>query len=98
MVGKRSPWLESVQSYTGSWQSRSPIIIQADRESVHDTFAKVYGEVRAAGGKKSIFPLRNDGPFDREEPEQIYEFDSSDSGGVSGNGDTFFRYVPFPSW
>ena len=24
----------------------APIIIQADRESVHDTFAKVYGEVR----------------------------------------------------
>ncbi len=32
-----------------------PIIIQADRQSVHDTFAKVYGEVRAAGGKDIHF-------------------------------------------
>jgi biopolymer transport protein ExbD len=32
-----------------------PIIIQADRQSVHDMFAKVYGEVRAAGGKDIHF-------------------------------------------
>ena len=33
----------------------APIIIQADRESMHDTFAKVYGEVKAAGGKNIHF-------------------------------------------
>ena len=36
----------------------APIIIQADRESVHDTFAKVYGEVRAAGGKEIHFSTK----------------------------------------
>ena len=35
-----------------------PIIIQADRESIHDTFAKVYGEVKAAGGKDIHFATR----------------------------------------
>ncbi len=32
-----------------------PIIIQADRQSIHDTFAKVYGEVKAAGGEEIHF-------------------------------------------
>lgn len=32
-----------------------PIIIQADRDSLHDTFAKVYGEVKAAGGEEIHF-------------------------------------------
>tara|TARA_B100000963_G_scaffold353875_2_gene369343 strand:+ start:764 stop:1165 length:402 start_codon:yes stop_codon:yes gene_type:complete len=35
-----------------------PIIIQADRESIHDTFAKVYGEVKAAGGKDIHFATK----------------------------------------
>ncbi|MBT6767510.1 MAG: biopolymer transporter ExbD [Opitutales bacterium] len=33
----------------------APVIIQADRASIHDTFAKVYGEVKAAGGKDIHF-------------------------------------------
>ena len=33
----------------------APVIIQADRSSIHDTFAKVYGEVKAAGGKDIHF-------------------------------------------
>ena len=36
----------------------APIIIQADRESMHDTFARVYGEVRAAGGKEIHFSTK----------------------------------------
>ena len=32
-----------------------PVIIQADRASVHDTFAKVYGEVKAEGGEDIHF-------------------------------------------
>ena len=35
-----------------------PIIIQADRESIHDTFAKVYGEVKAVGGKDIHFATK----------------------------------------
>ena len=35
-----------------------PIVIQADRRSVHDTFAKVYGEVKAAGGKEIHFATK----------------------------------------
>ena len=36
-----------------------PIIIQADRESIHDTFAKVYGEVKAAAGKALTFATQD---------------------------------------
>ncbi len=35
-----------------------PIIIQADRESMHGTFAKVYGEVKAAGGEDIHFATK----------------------------------------
>ena len=36
----------------------SPIIIQADRHSVHDVFAKVYGEVKKGGGDNIHFATK----------------------------------------
>ncbi len=35
-----------------------PIIIQADQDSLHGIFAKVYGEVKAAGGKEIHFATK----------------------------------------